>query len=294
MTTEIVRSGLLKRTLSSAIKCIAALICVQLAHAAGSPPGAGQDVKVASRTFLVFESLAYIGKPDLTPLGVLPARGTGELWRQLQPRNKVDKFGVRQAIACCKDFKGVFYLDVEHWPVFNVPDQVIDENISKFIEMADVVRQAAPNLKFGYYAVMPVNAYWPIAGGRVDELNAWRRSNQRTQEIARHVDVIFPSLYTFYMDSAGWELVARETLKEAKAYGKPVYAFLWPEFHDSNKQLRGQNLPREFWRKQLEFCRLNADGIVIWGGWQRRWDENAGWWQETKLFLQSLRETARP
>jgi hypothetical protein len=269
-------------------------MCVQLVQAADSPPDAVRDAKAASSKFLVFESLAYIGKPDLAPLGVLPTRGTGDLWRRGQPRDKVDKLGVQQAVACCKDFKGVFYLDVEHWRVFNEPDSVSDENIAKFIEMADVVRSAAPNLKFGYYGVLPEIVYWPIVSPAGDQLNAWHRAIRRTQEIARHVDVIFPSLYTFYTDQAGWEKYARETLKEAKSYGKPVYAFLWPEFHDSNKELRGQNLPREFWRKQLEFCRLNADGIVIWGGWQRRWDENAGWWQETKLFLRSLTETGNP
>jgi hypothetical protein len=285
----------LRQTSSHAIKCIAALImCVRLVQAADSPPVAGHNVKAAARKFLVFESLAYIGKPDLAPLGVLPTRGTGGLWRPGQSRNEVDKIGVQQAVACCKDFKGVFYLDVEHWRVFAESDQVARENIAKFIQMADVVRRAAPDLKFGYYGVLPEIAYWPIVNPAGGQLDAWHRANRLTQKIASHVDVIFPSLYTFYTDEAGWETYARETLKEARSYGKPVYAFLWPEFHDSNQELRGQNLPREFWRKQLEFCRLNADGIVIWGGWQRRWDENAEWWQETKLFLRSLAETRSP
>jgi hypothetical protein len=257
---------------------VAFALCAQLAQAADP-----------AKPFLVFDSLFYIGKPDLAPLGMLPARGTGELWREGQPRSAVDKIGVQRAVGCCRDFKGVFYLDVEQWRVFEQPDAVIEENIAKFIQLADVVRAAQPNLKFGYYGVMPEIAYWPIVRPVGDQLNAWRRSNRRTQEIARHVDVIFPSLYTFYMDPAGWELYARETLTEAKTYGKPVYAFLWPEFHNSNKLLGGQTVPREFWRKQLEFCRLNADGIVIWGGWQERWDENAEWWQETKRFLQSVR-----
>src|SRR5262245_42738420 len=92
---------------AAAWSIVAFIACAQAAHAADSPP--------ASKPFLVFDSTAYIGKPDLKPLGMLPARGTGELWRDLQPRSGVDKIGVQRAVACCDDFEGVFYLDVEHW-----------------------------------------------------------------------------------------------------------------------------------------------------------------------------------
>ena len=259
---------------------VAFVACVPLGHAADR--------------FLVFDSLFYSGKPDTAALGMLPARGTGELWRDGQPRNDVDVIGVQRAVACCRGFGGVYYLDVEQWRVFGQPDAVVDANVEKFIRMADAVRTAQPDLKFGFYGVMPEIVYWPIVRPVGDQLNAWRRGNRRTREIARHVDVIFPSLYTFYMDPDGWETYARETLKEARTYGKPVYAFLWPEFHNSNKLLGGQNVPREFWRKQLEFCRTHADGIVIWGGWQERWNEDAGWWQETRLFLKSLHDGDKP
>ena len=276
-----------RRTLSTAMRSIVAFIaCVPFVHAADAP-----------KPFLVFDSLFYAGKPDLAALGMLPARGTGGLWRNGQPRDEVDTIGVQRAVACCRDFEGVYFLDVEHWPISGQPEEVIEANIAKFIQMAGVVRNAQPDLKFGYYAVMPDSVYWPIVSPMGNQLDEWRASNRRTQAIANHVDVIFPSLYTHYMDPDGWELFARETLKEAKRYGKPVYAFLWPEFHDNNKLLGGRNVPPEFWRRQLEFCREHADGIVIWGGWQKRWDENAGWWRETKLFMQTLREsgsTARP
>ena len=107
-------------------------------------------------------------------------------------------------------------------------------------------------------------------------------------ELAEHVDIVLPSLYTFYNDPQGWDVFAAALLQSARRYNKPVYAFLWPEFHVSNQFLRGKNLPGNFWRHELEFCRARADGIVIWGGWQEQWDENAEWWLETKSFLTSL------
>jgi len=68
-----------------------------------------------------------------------------------------------------------------------------------------------------------------------------------------------------------------------------VYVFLWPEYHIGNIWLRGKNIPGRFWRHELEFCRERADGIVIWGGWQKQWDADAPWWKETQDFLRQLK-----
>jgi len=102
------------------------------------------------------------------------------------------------------------------------------------------------------------------------------------------VEVIFPSLYTFYNDQKSWDIYAKGMIEEARRYNKPVYVFLWPEFHVSNRILKGKEIPAKFWRHQLELCRGLADGIVIWGGWQERWKEDAPWWIETKAFLATL------
>ena len=65
--------------------------------------------------------------------------------------------------------------------------------------------------------------------------------------------------------------------------------FLWPRYEENKPtDVTGQYMPADFWRLQLETCRQYADGIVIWGGWQEQWDENAPWWVETKKFLQGL------
>ncbi|MDO9084545.1 MAG: hypothetical protein Q7U56_14825, partial [Humidesulfovibrio sp.] len=102
------------------------------------------------------------------------------------------------------------------------------------------------------------------------------------------VDIIFPSLYTFYDDPAGWKKYAIATIQEAKRYGKPVYPFLWYQYHDSNKLLGGKPIPAAIWRMQLETCLKYADGVVIWGGYKELWSEEAAWWQETKTFMNAL------
>jgi hypothetical protein len=62
-----------------------------------------------------------------------------------------------------------------------------------------------------------------------------------------------------------------------------------PGFHESNKILGSKPIPPAFWTLQLDTIKQYADGVIIWGGWQVNWNENAPWWVATKVFLQGLK-----
>ena len=154
--------------------------------------------------------------------------------------------------------------------------------------MLQIAHEAAPSARIGYYDVIPCSDYWGLVKNDQAKIKEWKDCNARMGDLAQGVDIVMPSLYTYYNDPHGWDIFAAAILEAAHRYGKPVYAFLWPEFHVSNRFLRDQNLPANFWRHELEFCRTRADGIVIWGGWQKPWDDRAAWWLETKAFLAGL------
>jgi hypothetical protein len=225
---------------------------------------------------------------------MLPANGTGNLFSPGASHDRVDETMIRSEIANnWRGYPGLFFIDIEYWGTYDLPDPQIEENISKLERVADIVRETAPTLQFGFYAVMPENAYWPLVAGTPDQLQRWRESARRTEVIARKVDVIMPSLYTFYdspSDRAGWEKWAHIELTEARRYGKPVYPFLMPIFHDSNEKLRDHTVPGDYWRMELETVRRYADGVVLYGGYQLPWDEKAEWWQQTKQFLATLQK----
>jgi hypothetical protein len=244
--------------------------------------------RAAEKGFQVFDGLLYSPMPDLRSMGMPKLLSAGNIWRPKVPHEEVDPAGVEAAVRFVHRFTENFYFDCEEWTVSGAPQSVIDANIQKLARTAEIARQTSPQIKFGFYDMVPRATYWPIVLKRADILAEWRDINKRSAVIAAKVDYLFPSLYTFYNDAAGWELAAREILKEAKRYGKPVYPFLWPEFHNSNVTLKGTQVPRDFWRRQLEVCRECADGLVLWGGFTELWDEEAGWWVETKSFMQSL------
>jgi len=243
-----------------------------------------------AREFPVFDALLYSGKPDLAMRGMsrLAMVYEGALWDNGENRDKLNTLKI-SAAARRLDPSLVSCIDIEAWPTAGKPD-VVRSSIAKYTSVISLIRHERPGLQIGYYGTLPHRDYWRAVRGKGDKgYEDWVRENSNLMRIAEAVDVIFPSLYTFYPDQKGWETYAIENLKEARKYGKPVYAFLWPEYHDSNRIYKGQSIPADFWRLELETCYKYADGVVIWGGWQKQWDEDAAWWVETKKFLQKVR-----
>jgi hypothetical protein len=251
----------------------------------GQPAAAGA---ASGHAFVVFDGLLFKPMPDLRERGMPKLLGLGNVWRKGVSKDMVDAPAVQDTARFLRRFTDTYYLDIENWLRADESDAEIRADVTKFVQVAHLARAAAPDAKFGFYGVAPIRTYWPIVAKSPDRLAAWRHLNELSAPIAANTDYVFPSLYTFYEDPAGWELAAREILKEARRYGKPVYPFLWFEYHNSNSKLVGKQIPREVWRRELEICYENADGVVLWGGPGQKWDEQAGWWQATLEFMQTL------
>jgi hypothetical protein len=257
--------------------------------AAAALPATGAEVGPGKPAFRIFNSMIYRALPNLQLLGMPRLLSTGTLWRASVPHSEVDPDGVTAAVRELVGKTSDFYFDLEEWPLQNVASQVIATNIDKLAQVASIARRAAPQLKFGFYDMAPRATYWPLVLQKAPELAEWHDLNRRSAVIAANCDYTFPSLYTFYNNLRDWQAAARGVLQEARRYGKPVYPFLWPQFHDSNAEYKGTYVPRDFWRQQLETVRDHADGFVLWGGYLQRWDENAPWWQEVQKIAVEMR-----
>lgn len=245
---------------------------------------------LSNEGFVIFDGLLYQGKPDLGPLGIVRIGGVNPSAKELGATAEVDPQDVRATLHPILGRKGFVYLDYEQWAVSGLPDDRLSENIHKLAQVADIARETVPDVKFGYYGLIPCFDYYNVISGDPAKIARWQNCNARLDELAKHVDVVMPSLYAFVNDQQAWDKFASAQLQAARRYGKPVYAFLWPEFHPSNVKLKGTNIPAQFWRHQLEFCKTHADGVILWGGWQKKWDEGAPWWVETKAFMETLKK----
>lgn len=256
------------------------------------------------RPFPVFDATLYRNKPDLSATGMFPIVGAysghfGATWHQvpdqLPPKDRVQQVA-REAVGKAS----LAFLDIEHWPQKgNLA--TVTASVNKYVQVAQWFREAAPGLALGYYGVPPVQDYWrAINSSSSPDYVSWMGDNDRLRPLADIVDIFFPSLYTFYDDREGWRQQAIAQITEARRYGggKPIYVFLWPQFHDSNPSLGWKYLPTDFWQLELEIARQYADGIVIWGGWGPEnqpvdWNERAPWWTTTKAFLAKLKAAGR-
>jgi hypothetical protein len=255
------------------------------------------------KKFRVFDSMLFTEKPNLGKLGFESILTTDrEFFAGTYPNydtTKGDEAATRRLARRLALEKRPLVIDIEHWPVDvrGTGEEVVEANIKKLTQIVDWVRAERPDVKVGFYGLPPLSDYWtPVGhltaiekGARNEkaeaDFQAWQAANQRLKGLAEKVDFVCPSLYTFYDDPDGWKKYARANIEEARKYAKPVYPFLWMEYHDSNAKLKGQVLPADYWKMELETCRELADGVVIWGGFQRRWNPLTAWWKVTVQFM---------
>ena len=129
--------------------------------------------------------------------------------------------------------------------------------------------EAVPGRTVGYYGVLG---------------NTAPRYLGLERQLAAHEGALFPSLYTFGDDLAAWRRRFRQIMAEAAyvAPGKPVYAYLRPQYHDGTK-LAGHWLTPAHWSYELHVARQLCSGVVIWG--PHHSDPDQRWVQATGAFL---------
>lgn len=241
--------------------------------------------------FQVYEALLYKNKPDLKEYKLKPIPiiyeatmfSTKKLNQLPGPLNIshattiINQSGTDKAI-----------IDIERWPLTGNKLKV-RESIAKYKKVIEDLKSKGVNASIGYYGAPPIRDFWRAVNAKNSgKYIAWQKDNDNLKSIAEVVDVFYPSIYTFYPHQEGWIKYAESQISEARrlANGKPVIAFLWPKYHESNKLLRGKYVPAKFWRIQLETVKSLADGVVIWGGWKEEWNPNAEWWLETLNFIE--------
>lgn len=251
------------------------------------------------RSFLLFDGTLYKDKPDFSAYGIRPislayAGALGTDWHR-SPEQLPDKKQVEKVARESRTRADHVVIDIEHWPLHG-DAQEVGRSIRKFLAVLEWFKEAVPSLNVGFYGAPPIRDYWRVMKGPASrEWGTWKQENDALRSLADAVDTLYPSLYTFYSDQEGWVRFARAQIEEARRYGKgkPVYVFLWPQYHNSNRMLAGTYLPADYWRLELDTARQYADGIILWGGWgsnnrPAKWDDDATWWKVTKDFIKTI------
>jgi hypothetical protein len=261
-----------------------------------------------AKIFTVFDGTLYKNKPNLSSFGVKPIKIIygHEFWEPGQNMEPLPTRARVREVASSAQALGVpVVIDIEHWltspTVHKVSAATAQESVAKYAAVLSWFREAVPDRSVGLYGIVPMIDYWRAIERPSSALHLeWVADSERALSLVGLVDVLFPSLYTFYVDQKGWVAYATAQLIEARrlAAGKPVYVFLWPQYHNSNPFVGERYLPDEYWKLELDTVRKYADGVVLWGGWADNgpamWDDKAGWWTVTKQFLRTLEDRTPP
>jgi len=255
--------------------------------------------KENGKSFKVFHIMGYRDIPDLGPYCIekLKIWYGPEFWPDGVPRKDdfdlglPDRNRVEGVAQRSPEFGGTTVLDIEHWPVED--ETFAEAAVDNYLTVLDWFRRSAPSdQQVGYYSMLPIRDYWRAVRGKDDrKYKAWQEENDRLVALADAVDIVFPSIYTFYEDQEGWLNYAKAQIDESRriAPDKKVYAFLWPEYHPSNRTRSGDPIEPDYWREQLEFLKEHADGVVIWTIGQTKainFADIPPWWGETVRFIE--------
>lgn len=253
------------------------------------------DTLQSDKKFIILNSMNFIGQPDLTTYGLRAVRTDDRHYAKLLPTgaydaNTIDFNSVKKMAADTSLSERMLVLDLEQtndpnniwkWDVRNFTPDIVRTSAKNFIDIVDAVHLSRPNLKVGWYGNGFADEYWAPVGNNLATIKSWQSAHAFVRGCLvepKHLDFLCPSFYTFYDDIKGWEKDAFAVLAEARKWGIPVYPYLWMEYHSSSVY-HGQLLPISTWERQLDFCEAYCDGVIIWGGWQKPWVNNAFWFQ---------------
>lgn len=190
-----------------------------------------------------------------------------------------------------------YVIDIESWNFGNSLESsdVTLAKMAKYITVIDAMKTARPDLKFGYFGLLPqlsllessFNTDYTYKSYVIDRMNS---RYELTKEMANHVDVLFPELYTYWLESQSYAYTSRVSTgisMYATKYNKPIIPFLWPAYMPITGATVGDYLSDSYWA--LEFSTLwnneHVSGIAIWSQ-VKPWDETLHWWQYTKPYIQ--------
>ena len=235
--------------------------------------------EVGERAAVAYEQ-AFFGdappKPDGTPSDAGIANAA---------RNIADQFGPPWFAS-----SGLAIMDVESWSLWPfVEGPAHAESIDRYASTASRFRRATglPTCAYGVAPQAGQNwALWSLQ--RPDVRDRWTVASDVARDVfVPTVDALCPTLYVPYRNrEEDWRRFAIATIAEARriAPDKPVYPFVWPQFHEGGGVSGYPFLPKAYWRVVLETMRDHADGLVLWGGYdiarkrQLPFDASADWW----------------
>ncbi|WP_222182847.1 hyaluronidase [Geminicoccus harenae] len=285
-----------------------------------------------AKSFKLYQSFTFANQPDgLDKCGLtrLPLLTPSLFFPGGKSTDRIDRAYVDQRLAKIEAMftpksGDIGIVNIEGaWSIKRTDaPAVVRQKVDRYLDVLDYLEdRLGGKYRFGVYGEAPLKDYFsyqtdyfghPASVQYQDFIQApalAAQVNLGIERLARRSDALFPPQYTLWYDDLGrteaerweltvqgWTVAARESLKVAKRWDRPVYPFVWMQYHNKINvpELANKFLPKGFFGYQLETLKkLGADGVVIWGtlgpdGTGRAsFDRNADWWREFLAFART-------
>lgn len=238
-------------------------------------------------TFRFIDIAVRTNKPSLVPFGMMEFYGAyNDPYATTYDLSIADETQVRRLAERHASTNTPVMFDIEHWQtdLRGYSEGMVAHSVERMAQIADWMHDERPDVTLGYAAFMVGNNPFPAEGS--PQRIAWQNAIARAEPVADRSDYILPNINPFIADVRAWPDFADAMIDEARKFGKPVVAFLWPNYDGTEPNLYGRAQTAEFFRMQLDVARSRADSLAIWDD-TRPWVEDMSWWIVTQDFIQN-------
>jgi hypothetical protein len=252
-----------------------------------------------AKSFIVYEAWAYKGTPELAAVGIHPLKVVYEVELTLPPagplaslrsereysEEKIRMAALNHQLTSSEPVA----LDIESWGHSGV-------SVPKYVAAIKAFKYFDKRSTVGLYGFGPYSTrglFKALEENRSSAYSSMVVTEKMFAPIYSVTDMSLPSLYTWDKNIPQWKETAILSLMLAKLLnpGKPVYAFISPQYYPNKEDFGLTFIDPRTWRDELETIYPIADGVVIWSGGRTadgkiiKFDERMPWYISTQAFV---------
>ena len=267
----------------------------------------GCSLRMSEKEFVVYDRLAYPGKPDLSADGLAPLKLIYEAHLLTDGKIDMDKINARIAEANEIGIKAIS-TDIESWYWGRKHSNAsLKDSLAKVF---DAFRAGIEGASVGNYGVpigtLNIARYVEHNAGKSNEdiIKLWKDSNIRLAA-GEAADVLYPCFYAMNPDVDQWITDLKTTVEYIREYypDKKIVGYMWSQYYDwKTNPYYMQFISEENFLKMLEAAYEHLDGVVLWAHGRDtdnktkvQWEDERvqGIYRAIKTFMNSHKENIK-
>lgn len=252
------------------------------------------------KTFKIFNAITYSNTPDLKLYGLSDfkflseTQVSGPLVNGIYEPDSAKVANIALSLLATPDVPvGV---KASSW----IKDRATNNTamVARHETFKRVFRRYNPHNPIGFFNTTPSSLSGlrvAISNPLLNQSNWMISAVMPTRSLRQQADVLLPASYIIDNDTVIWKREFYLTVKEAKKNNpsKPVYAHLYVDYFNQTVNFNNAYKPindKAVFRCMLEAAYKLCDGVVLNNTSSQTWNDNYGFWNATREFIETHKE----